>query len=146
GRFTDATARLASVGVNWAIAVELDREGDVDLLRPHDGLRPGAWWASTTRQVHIAQDPPVGGTLQLDVYAPPSRLVTYLLGLARQALRLPGIGWSALDPALSVAWPLPASVPQSRMVSFTLPVPNQPSLRGLTLLAQSIDFGPGPAP
>ena len=37
-------------------------------------------------------------------------------------------------------------MPQGGSVTFTLPVPNLASLRGLTLHAQSVDFGTGFGP
>jgi hypothetical protein len=141
GHYIDGVAALglptAGNGRWPSHALDIDRDGDTDLIVPRVAT-PGEILANTHRNV-FTDSPAVGGTLHIDLYAPPGNLATYLLGFARRDLFIPGIGWSGLDPNLSAPWPVADIVPPSGRLALTLPVPLDPGLRGLPLWAQAVD-------
>jgi hypothetical protein len=144
GYFTEGRNALGLANRFFHFAIDMDRDGDVDLFENRIGFLqnlPSYWYPNLASNL-ITNDPALGGTLDVDLYASPGRIVSYLIGFARQDAFLPGIGWAALDPALAVPWPQSAIVPQSRSVRSTLSVPSQTSLRGLRLFAQGLDLDP----
>ncbi len=140
GVFRDGRAELGFGSYSnprIAFADDLDRDGDVDL----QFNLPADWWANLERQI-LTNDPPIGGTLNVDLFARPQHIASYLIGFARRDLFIPGIGWSALDPATAVAWPSAVTMGPSGRFRTTLGVPNDQSLRGLRLFAQGVDLDP----
>ena len=140
GHFTDGRAALGLTGIAVDHALDIDRDGDVDLLYSASFGR-SAWYPNLLTNT-VTNDPLGGGTYDVELYAPSGHIVSYLLGFARRDFLVPGIGWSALDPTLSVAWPGAAVVPASRRVTTALSVPNLQSLQGLQLFTQGVDVDP----
>src|SRR5690606_5101060 len=102
GHFTDGRAALGVPNVLVDGVIDLDRDGDADLLqRTPLAQAYYTWHANTARHV-FCNDPPTGGVLQVDVYGEPGRFATYVLGFVRRDLLIPGIGWAGLDPTFSV--------------------------------------------
>lgn len=136
GYFTDGATSLglAPTGIASYWIGDVDRDGDNDIVS--GGNIPT--YLNTLRQI-ITNDPLVGGSLDVDLYARPGHIVTYVLGFVRSDLFLPGIGWYALDPATAVAWPSAAVVDPTGHFRTSLTVPNNPVLRGLALFAQGVE-------
>lgn len=138
GHFTDGSPHIANTAaLASARMLDMDRDGDADML----GWVRSGWFANTTRQI-LAPDPPVGSPLQVEIHAPVGHLVTYAISLIHRDAYLPGLGWFALDPATAIAWPSVAQVPASRIVTSTIPLPNDPSLAGTELYLQAVDVDP----
>jgi hypothetical protein len=138
GMFTDGRAALGLDQQNGTFMVDMDRDGDPDLWRDHPYFRD-SYWSPGLHSSILANDPLLGGTLDIELHATPGRSVSYLLGFARLDAFIPGIGWSALDPSLTIPWPSAQPVPASGIVRTSLSVPNLPALRGLQLHLQGVD-------
>ncbi len=138
GHFADGSPHIANTAaLASARMLDMDRDGDADML----GWVRSGWFANTTRQI-LAPDPPVGSPLQVEIHAPVGHLVTYAISLIHRDAYLPGLGWFALDPATAIAWPSVAQIPPSRIVTSTIPLPNDPSLAGTELYLQAVDVDP----
>src|SRR5690606_32787969 len=88
GVFADITSQVIPPGGGFnARFLDTDRDGDLELLvgRNYSGTHI---LTNLTRQVH-ANDPPLGGQLDIDLYGPPGDLASYALGFARRDLHLP---------------------------------------------------------
>lgn len=139
--FTDGAAALGITQLQaWIWLGDIDRDGDHDVLTASS--QPVPTFFNTHRQI-AANNPSVGGTLDIDLYSQPNHLVTYLLGLARSDILLPGIGWFGLDPPSAVAWPGLGSIGAGGVpFRSSLNVPNDPRLRGARLFAQGVELDP----
>jgi hypothetical protein len=138
GMFTDGRAALGLDQQNGTYMVDMDRDGDPDLWRDHPFFRD-SYWSPGLHSSLLANDPPLGGALDIELHTAPGRSVSYLLGFGRLDAFIPGIGWSALDPSLTVPWPSAQPVPASGIVTTSLSIPNLPALRGLQLHLQGVD-------
>ena len=138
GIFDDFTPRLIPQGSSGnARFIDTDRDGDLDLLV---GTIPSTHiLTNLARQIH-ANDPSPGGQLDIDLYGPPGNLASYALSFARHDLRLPGLGWWALDPTLSVSWPQTVTLPASGTVRSSWSIPNDPGLIGVEVFVQSMQI------
>ncbi len=142
GRFTDVSASVpwTHLGPGNLRFRDYDRDGDLDVsfYRTFDRAYV---FHNLHRHVH-ATDPTLGGTFDVEIWAPPGHAVTYAAGFARRDFHIPPFGWWALDPALAVAYPGTLNIPPTGSVTSSLPVPNLPALRGVEIMVQALEFDP----
>lgn len=148
GNFADHSIPTVPGVYGSAIVLkDFDGDGDVDILASfYKDYPPGTASGAVIlrhaqRQIVLAQEPTVGGTLGMTLFAKPGNLVVPYLGAATLPVSVPPYGTWHLDPSVSVGLPpVSMSLPWQ---SWSLPVPALPSLRGRPLYVQGIDFDPG---
>ncbi|MBK8096999.1 MAG: VCBS repeat-containing protein [Planctomycetes bacterium] len=140
GRFTDVTSALGPLAATTFAAFDADGDGDPDILDGFD------LWLNHERQLALAAPVAVGGQLVVEFVAQPGFGVSaaacvVALGLQRSPRGLPLFGGTLIpEPASSVVLGAVVSAggqPGQR----TLPVPNNPLLRGLVLQTQGLVIG-----
>ena len=125
---------------------DFDGDGDVDILASfYKDYPPGTASGAVIlrhalRQLLVTQEPTVGGSLGMTLFAWRGNYVVPYLGGSKLPVSVPPYGTWHLDPLTSVG--LPAVYMTSHVQTWSLPVPALQSLRGKPLYVQAIDFNP----
>ncbi len=125
--------------LNADFAVDLDRDGDIDLIGLRGGTVSTGIFMNLSLHAH-SNAPSPGGTLDLEINGTAGALVAYGIGFARSDVNIPGLGWWSLDPALSVLWPRVETLDALGAFRASWPIPNHPSLTGLEIFVQAAEL------
>ena len=132
-----ATAQL-SPATNVAQAIDVDNDGDLDLLGPHSGDGAATIYSNLTRHAARTSLMSQGTTTSMAVFGPPT--TPWFLGVSLPAmvgLPLPPFGVLFLDPASLVVGAAGVTGATGRSdVPFAIPA--NPGLAGYTLAWQAL--------
>ncbi|MBI5852607.1 MAG: VCBS repeat-containing protein [Planctomycetes bacterium] len=137
GHFSDATMAwgMWTTALDHSFAADLDRDGDVDLLGVRGGATTTGVFFNLLRHAH-SNAPVIGGNFDVEIDGSPGALAVYGIGFARRDVFVPGLGFWALDPALSVMWPRAELLDPTGAYRASWPVPSQAALRGVEIFVQ----------
>ena len=147
GAFVDySIPTIPGVYGSAVVLRDFDGDGDVDILASfYKDYPPGTASGAVIlrhalRQLLVTQEPTVGGSLGMTLFAWRGNYVVPYLGGSKLPVSVPPYGTWHLDPQTSVG--LPAVYMTSHVQTWSLPVPALQSLRGKPLYVQAIDFNP----
>jgi hypothetical protein len=148
GTFTDATAARLPPSSDFTNAValgEVDWDGDRDLVFANNSIiaPQNRLYLNLLRQLDVPYLVRPGHSYQLDIYArygPPHPLDIAVVMLSAGAARIPipPYGTFGLNPRLMVALPQLVIPHPAGVNTVSCPVPNAPSLAGLSIYAQAL--------
>jgi len=131
---------VAGFAPHRPLLADLDRDGDPDLVGVSHG-RPLVYTGVSGGQVARRTVPRVGKPLAIEVFGAPSSPWFLAASPGTAEIALGAFGVLRLDP--SVLWPLGGgAVPTSGVTTITIPVPNHPSLAGVSVHWQALTGSP----
>lgn len=149
-RFVDATARAlprADMIQNaWGLAPgDFDGDADVDLLllqmKSICGLSSPILLLNLRRHMIAPGAAILGKPYTLELFADQGHVILPALAAASRRLPAGGLGTFWLDPAATILLP-GVGIPASRTAKLSVPLPNDPFLKGKTIWYQGLDFVP----
>lgn len=106
----------------------------------HEGNNRTGLTASSDRFAVRGHATP-GGILRLELQGAPGNAMAAFLGVQPAVLPFPPAGILRLDPTLPIFYLFGGPLAADGRLLATLPIPNNPTLRGLRLPMQGIEFG-----
>ncbi|MEZ5966076.1 MAG: VCBS repeat-containing protein [Planctomycetota bacterium] len=123
------------------VAADLDEDGDDDVVLT-SAFAPARVATNHLQQLHASHLAGTGRHVFLDAYAGSGTVVAGLIAGRLLAPKVPTpFGRLGVDPASAVALPGLLAAGVGTPVSWTVPVPNDPALVGLTLFGQAVFAG-----
>ena len=148
GRFTLDTEERFLVhfpngSVPDAVAADLDRDGDLELILPDGGYSSRApcrtrYYSNTTRHIHAPEPPQRGTPWQLIVQGRLGSRVVVAVSTGVATTPLPPWGTLWVDPNHTIVWPAFLPIGPSRARRVAIPIPQLAALLGVPLHAQAL--------
>ena len=124
--------------------VDFDGDGDQDVVRAQRTHAQFDVWWNLERHAYTPRTATLGGQIKMELFGQPGDVFVPHVGVLERQQRIPGLGiWFLASPIVT----LPVHrIPASKRLTYTIPLPNNPWLRGKKIIFQhaAVDLSGNP--